>query len=104
MISTRAVLRSLVVAGTLLSLWMVPASAQTVQRGAKAIYPVAHDVSLPLRDLARIAPQVQPGTLRTLVPGQRPTQFNTVETQPDAIAQQRYLPPVGTTNKWREVA
>jgi hypothetical protein len=98
MISTRATLRSLVVAVSLLSLWMVPASAQTVQRGAKAIYPVAHDVSLPLRDLARISPEVQPNTLRTLVPGPRPTPFNTVETQPDAIAQQRNLPPVGTTN------
>lgn len=98
MISTRATLRSLVVAGSLLSLWMVPASAQTVQRGARAIYPVAHDVSLPLRDLARTAPEVQPGTLRTLVPGQRPTAFNTVETQPDAIAQRENLPRVGTTN------
>lgn len=98
MISTRATLRNLVVAGSLLSLWMVPASAQTVQRGAKAIYPVAHDVSLPLRDLARTAPEVQPGTLRTLVPGQRPTAFNSIATQPDAIAQQKYLPPVGTTN------
>ncbi len=98
MISTRAILRSLVVAGSLLSLSLVPASAQTVQRGAKAIYPVAHDVSLPLRDLARIAPDVQPGTLRTLVPGQRPTAFNSIATQPDAIAQHSYLPPVGTTN------
>src|SRR5579862_1471809 len=55
MISTRATLRSLVVAGSLLSLSMVPALAQTVQRGARAIYPVAHDVSPHKWDLARTA-------------------------------------------------
>ena len=92
----RAGFRSLLVVGTLL-LGLMPASAQKVQRGAITIYPVAHDVSLPLRDLARNAPVVQPGTLRTLVPGPRPTQFNAAGV-PDALAQQEHLRNVGTTN------
>jgi len=87
-------LRNLIFVGCVLLVWIIGASAQSVI----VRHEVKHDVSLPLRDLARNAPAVQPGTLRTLVPGRRPTQFNGFEPHPDAVAQQGFLPNVGTTN------
>lgn len=95
--SNRALMRSLMVGCVLLS-WVIGASAQSAQQSVIVRHEVKHDVSLPLRDLARNAPIVQPGTLRTLIPGRRPTQFNSFEPHPDAVAQQAFGPNIGTTN------
>ena len=91
-------LRNLMVVGCVLLVWVIGASAQSAQQSVIVRHEVKHDVSLPLRDLARNAPIVQPGTLRTLIPGRRPTQFNGFEPHPDAVAQQTFGPNIGTTN------
>ena len=76
----------------------LPVFAQGVQRGSFVRQEVKHDVSLPLRDMARSAGAVMPGTARTLIPGKRPNQFSNASNQPDALAQHEILPDVGTTN------
>ena len=65
--STRAaILCSLLLVSCLL-LWTVPAPAQEVQTGALVIQATRHDLSLPLRDLAKNPPPLEP-RLQTLFP------------------------------------
>ncbi|MBZ5704028.1 MAG: hypothetical protein LAN63_01620 [Acidobacteriia bacterium] len=89
-----ASLRRLLLFSCLL-LWIVPAPAQEVQRGARVIQPTRQDVSLPLRELATYPPPLQP-RLQTLFPKHplRPSGSAGVDT----AVQQLVLPNVTTTN------
>jgi hypothetical protein len=79
-----------------LLLLLIPAAAQQVRRDAYVIYETRHDVSLPARDLARMAPAPRPGILemREHQSPKRITQIDRV----DPVGQDVYLPGVRTTN------
>lgn len=78
-----------------LLLCAVAAPAQAVQTGPIVIHPVRHDVSLPLRDLAKTPPPLPPH-IQTLVPKRpRPAIIGTGE---DTAVQRITLPTVSTTN------
>ena len=78
-----------------LLLWMIPASAQNVQRGAFVIHEYHHDVSPPARDLVS----------SDLFIGNRAALLSPIRvlgaagnTSRDPVAQHEILPDVGTTN------
>jgi hypothetical protein len=95
-ITSAARLRNLLIAACLLP-GIIPAFAQNVQRNPQVIEELKHDVSLPLRELARYAPPVQPGAGRTLIPGRSP-HFVGGDSGVDPVVQVVDLPSVGTTN------
>jgi len=78
-----------------LSLWLLPASAQNVQRGAFVIHEYHHDVSPPVRDLVS----------NDLFIGHRQALLSPIRvlgaagnTSRDPVAQYEILPDVATTN------
>jgi hypothetical protein len=76
-------------------LWMIPASAQNVQRGAIVIHEYHHDVSPPVRDL--VASNLFIGNRQALLSPIR-ILGAAGNTRPDPVAQTEILPDVGTTN------
>lgn len=80
---------------TCLLLWMVPASAQNVQRGAFVIHEYHHDVSPPVRDL--VSNDLFLGNRTALL---SPTRILGAagNTSRDPVAQYEILPDVATTN------
>src|SRR5437868_9040457 len=75
--------------------WMIPASAQKVQRGAFVIHEYHHDVSPPARDL--VSNDIFIGNRTALL---SPTRILGAagNTSRDPVAQHEILPDVGTTN------
>jgi hypothetical protein len=78
-----------------LLLWMIPASAQNVQRGAFVVHEYHHDVSPPARDL--VSNDVFLGNRGALLSPIR-VLGAAGNTSRDPVAQTEILPEVGTTN------
>jgi hypothetical protein len=74
----------------------IPLSAQIVQRNPIVIHEIKHDVSLPLRDLARNTPPTEPSGQHTLFPV-RATHFTGTTSAKDPAVQTEVLPLVRTT-------
>src|SRR5438552_17586828 len=87
--------RNLLLAGCL-SLGIVPALAENVNKNPRVIYESRHDLSLPLREMARNA---QPDSPRLVTPldSPRPVHFNGSDSSADSVAQQVYGPQVPAT-------
>src|SRR3989442_1266601 len=87
--------RNLLLAGCL-SLGIVPALAENVNKNLRVIYESRHDLSLPLREMARNAQPDSPG-LVTPLDSPRPVHFNGSDSSADSVAQQVYGPQVAAT-------
>ncbi len=79
-----------------LLLWTIPAFAGNVQSNLRVIHEIKHDVSLPLRDMARTALPVRHAS-EALEP-RRPKYFVGNTHRFDPVVQDVYLPKVPTTN------
>jgi Fibronectin type III domain len=79
--------------------WATPTSAQEVSSKPVVIPPLAHDVSLPLRDIVASAPVEAPAAQR-IIPLRRtpPLPGGGAAPGEDPILQRQSLPLVGTTN------
>jgi len=80
-----------------LLLLFTPTFAQNVQRNPTVSYDIKHDVSLPLREMARNAPPPLPGTIEMREHGTPPHFFGKFSAT-DPVAQTSFLPNVATLN------
>ena len=75
----------------------VASVAQNVQRNPHVTHAARHDVSLPLREMARNAPPPAPGKIE-MREHVSPRHIFTKTTGPDPAIQHEFLPGVSTTN------
>ena len=80
-----------------LLLAVIPGSAENVQRNPIVTYDVRHDVSLPLSEMARVAPPPKPGMVE-MREHRAPRHIFGNTSGADPVAQQEILPNVSTTN------
>jgi hypothetical protein len=78
-------------------LWVVSSFAATVQRNAQVTHDVKHDVSLPLRIMAKNAPPPKPGQIE-MREHRSPRHIFSITPGPDPVVQNEFLPPVSTQN------
>src|SRR2546425_9765449 len=88
--------RNLLLAGCLLLLGIPPALGQSVERVPRVIYESRHDLSLPLREMARKALPDHQGLVPAL-DSPRPVRLDVSDSGTDPVAQQVYGPQVAAT-------
>lgn len=87
--------------GLCLVIGALPSQAQSAQRGVKVLQEITHDISLPLRDMAKMVP-IPHNQNREIEPQELKVHIKQVGNGEDSVAQDVEIdgtaPPVATTN------